>query len=1149
MAREDVLRLVDELQVHQIELEMQNEELRQAQAELAQSRDRFNDLYDFAPVGYVTLDEDGTILEANLTAATMLGVERNKLLGHKFTRFVVPGAQDALYLHHRAALADDGKVACDLRLRRKDGTTFSARMETICVRDASTPSRHCRSALLDITERKAAEEALAASHEELEQRVLERTADLRRKDDDLREAQRIASIGNWSWDAATDAVTGSEELLRIFGFDPATPTMPAFREQKGRLYPAATWDRLSAAFQETMKTGSGFELDVKALCDGAPIWVAIHGEVVRNARGRADGLRGTIQDITARKQAEEALGQSESRYRTLFSSLLEAFCIVDVLFNASGRPVDYRFLEVNPAFSKQTGLRGATGRLVTEILPENEAHWFEIYGDIAVTGIPQHFVREAKALKRWYEVSAFRLGGSDSRKVAILFNDITESKRSELALRESEERYRQLMHGLPVAVHTCDKKGRIVLCNAAAVALWGREPDLRRDRWCGASRAFTAEGQPLTPGNCPVAQTVRVGKAIRDRELIIERPDGSQSHVLVFPDPTHDSSGALTGAVVIQVDITALKAAENALRTSERNLQKLSRAVEQSPASVLITSPSGEIDYVNPKFTEVTGYELQEVLGRNPRLLKSGVQPRTVYRDIWETITAGRVWRGELCNRKKNGELFWEFAVIAPIEVQGTITHFIALKEDITERRQAANALREREARLRAIFDQAIVGIAQADLTGRFLAVNERFCRLVGRPEKEILQKRIQDFTHPDDLQRNLKLFKALVAGGPDFEIEKRYVHKDGSEIWVQNRVNAIRDAAGEPQSAVAISIDITQRRQAELQRARLAAIVASSADAMFSKNLDGIVETWNAAAERLYGYTAAEMIGQPVTVIVPPERAREYRHVIQTVKKGQQIIDLETLRRRKDGSEFPISLSASPVRDAAGKIVGTSIIASDITARRQLEAEVLQIAEAERERLAAELHDGACQELTGIQFLANLLRRDLAKASHPLAMQARRIEEAISEATEHTREVARGMNPVVADGDGLMHALRQLAETITTTRRIRCSFECPKPVAIENAIASHELYRIAQEAVHNALRHGRARRITVRLSEVRDEIRLSVRDNGRGLPADVSHAPGMGLRVMKYRAGSIGGQFLVRPRRGGGTEVICRVTRPAIQP
>jgi PAS domain S-box-containing protein len=144
-------------------------------------------------------------------------------------------------------------------------------------------------------------------------------------------------------------------------------------------------------------------------------------------------------DLTDRKQAEEKLRHSEERYRLLFDTLIEGFCIIEVIFDPGGRPVDYRFLEINPAFERQTGLKNARGRLMRELAPEHEAHWFEIYGRVASTGQPARFVNEARALNRWYEVGAYRVGGPESRKVAILFNDITETKKAEERLRQAQK--------------------------------------------------------------------------------------------------------------------------------------------------------------------------------------------------------------------------------------------------------------------------------------------------------------------------------------------------------------------------------------------------------------------------------------------------------------------------------------------------------------------------------------------------------------------------------------------------------------------------------------------------------------------------------------------------------------------------------------
>jgi PAS domain S-box-containing protein len=136
-------------------------------------------------------------------------------------------------------------------------------------------------------------------------------------------------------------------------------------------------------------------------------------------------------EISKRQPSEEAIRKSELQYQTLFETLIEGFCTIEMIFDATGKPVDYRFLEINPAFSKQTGLYNAQGKSMRELAPEHEAHWFEIYGNVALTGEPVHFENEAKALGRYYDVRAYRVGGPESKKVGILFNDITDRKRAE----------------------------------------------------------------------------------------------------------------------------------------------------------------------------------------------------------------------------------------------------------------------------------------------------------------------------------------------------------------------------------------------------------------------------------------------------------------------------------------------------------------------------------------------------------------------------------------------------------------------------------------------------------------------------------------------------------------------------------------------
>ena len=274
---------------------------------------------------------------------------------------------------------------------------------------------------------------------------------------------RIYSMDITKRKRAEEALRESEERLRLF-IEHAPASLAMFNNEMGYLSVSRRWlsdyglgDRdllglshyevfpeIPARWREIHRRGLAGEVirseaDRLERADGSVLWLRWEVWPWHDASGRVGGIVIFTEDITERQRAEEALRQSEERYRTLFNTLIEGFCTIEMVFDADGSPVDYRFLEINPAFEKQTGLHNAAGKLMRDLAPEHEAHWFEIYGKIALTGEPAHFENEAKALGRSYDVYAYRIGGPESRKVAILFNDITERKRAEEKLHRTLE--------------------------------------------------------------------------------------------------------------------------------------------------------------------------------------------------------------------------------------------------------------------------------------------------------------------------------------------------------------------------------------------------------------------------------------------------------------------------------------------------------------------------------------------------------------------------------------------------------------------------------------------------------------------------------------------------------------------------------------
>lgn len=330
--------------------------------------------------------------------------------------------------------------------------------------------------------------------------------------------------------------------------------------------------------------------------------------------------------------------------------------------------------------------------------------------------------------------------------------------------------------------------------------------------------------------------------------------------------------------------------------------------------------------------------------------------------------------------------------------------------------------------------------------------------------------------------------------------------------------------------------------------RTLLANLVASSQEAIFSRSLDGTVTTWNEAAERIFGYRAEEIVGRPNAILVPPDRKDELQALMGQIRRGDGIEEFETVRLRKDGRLLQVSLSVSPLRGRGGRVVGASTIARDITAEKELDAAVLEAAEQERRRLGRDLHDGLGQQLGGMELLCRSLVRSLSHRKAPEVRAARLMVRQIQATVEQVRALARGLTPVMDDSNGLMLALAELASTTQKVSRIRCRLLCEEPVLVPNHTAAVNLFRIAQEAVGNATRHGRPRRIEISLSRKNAFLRLEIRNDGRAPAADPGSS-GLGQRIMAYRAGLLGGTVALLPLRPRGARVVCVVPFPQAEP
>jgi two-component system, LuxR family, sensor kinase FixL len=346
--------------------------------------------------------------------------------------------------------------------------------------------------------------------------------------------------------------------------------------------------------------------------------------------------------------------------------------------------------------------------------------------------------------------------------------------------------------------------------------------------------------------------------------------------------------------------------------------------------------------------------------------------------------------------------------------------------------------------------------------------------------------------------------------------------------------------------------------RIAELQAALHAseqissAIVETAVNAIITINASCIIETANTATERLFGYKRAEIIGQNISMLMPqPYRERHDGYVENYLSSGvKRIIGIgrEVVGQRKDGSVFPIDLSVGEAVLPSGRRIFTGII-RDLTGRKALEDKILNISEEEQARIGQDIHDDLCQQLAAIGCLAKVAQKNLNKTGSAEAQSLAEIVHLISRANTRARETSRGLMPVVIDSGGLMAALVELAASTTRAFEVTCDFRYDNPVQVSDNKISVQLFRVAQEAVSNAVKHGQARRVDIHLARQNGNIVLTIRDNGIGIPDSPAKGTGMGLLTMHHRAQMMGGTLKIEPRTSGGTQITCSVPAPATNP
>jgi len=466
-----------------------------------------------------------------------------------------------------------------------------------------------------------------------------------------------------------------------------------------------------------------------------------------------------------------------------------------------------------------------------------------------------------------------------------------------------------------------------------------------------------------------------------------------------------------------------------------------------------------------------------------------------------------------------------------------------------SQERARSNILESYRFSAEDILENIYHAIIVTDLDGNFMYWNEGGERLFGYKREELIGRKasiLYPKTKRDNFQRDLE----RINNGGMMTGQWLGRAKNGSWIWLDVKTRLLKDEEGEPIGIIGSACDIEQQKKVENRleesTARAKAILETTVEGIITINTRGNILSFNKAAEEMFGYKEEELLGKNVKVLMPSQHKENHdRYINNYLRTGEKKVigsGREVRGKRKDGSTFPIELAVSEVKWDHQKIF-TGFI-KDLSEKRDLEREIIQISEEEKRRIGQDLHDGLGQMLTGIGLMSQNLAKKMEANGIPGATELKEITEMIREADNYARTLSHSLTPVEMESGGLKLSLEQLCSRAQKLFDIDCVLSEGEEVILDSQTVAIHLYRIAQEAISNAVKHGKADKVEIRLQCLEDQIRLLIEDNGIGFTEAGKNGSndGLGVHSMRYRAHMSGGDLHIGENRQGYTQIECLV-------
>lgn len=557
-------------------------------------------------------------------------------------------------------------------------------------------------------------------------------------------------------------------------------------------------DRESVHLQEKHEEMGIFRLRKK---DGSEIWVEDNGWYTLNDQGEIIYHEGIIRDISQRFYTERLLKESEEKFKLLYEKAPVGYQSLD----ESGQILDVNetWLEMMKYQKEEVIGHSFTRFLTPEYIELGKSNFTKFKTSGYTKSELELLKKDGSKVFVQLEGRISHAQDGNFKQTHCVLIDITERRKAEKAIADERILLRTLIDNIPDPIYIKDINGRKLISNKADYEILGFKSEAEVLGKTDEESNYAGDFRQTMNDDDSVIHT---SQSLINKLETFNDKKGNKRYFLTSKIPLSNDSGEIIGIVGVGHDITSRK-------QSEQKINQLLNAIEQGPASIVITDPEGNIEFVNSKFTEISGYQLEEVKGKNPNILQSGKTLLSEYEKLWDTITKGNDYSSEILNKRKNGELYWESVLISPIhDEEGMITNYIAIKEDITDRKKSEQEI----ITLSVAIEQNPACVVITDTDGVIEYVNRKFASLSEYSSEELVGKVLRIFkpNHSPEKVYNA-IWKNLRAGEP-WKGEHQNRTKSKVKYWESVNISPIKNKAGEITNYVVLSENISERKKME---------------------------------------------------------------------------------------------------------------------------------------------------------------------------------------------------------------------------------------------------------------------------------------------------------------------------------------------